>query len=176
MIEVSIETRGKNAGIRESVQAESIRQALSLASAAYPGSEVSVVFPIEPEALFCERTVPAEGLPDRECKSGQRNWPVMVCLDAEHRGSVSSICKRGRVECTKAVARGAITQDVVVGQGVMLTGNVTVGSSCRVRLWATVKWSLLLPGSYNTEDGAYLEARRWNPRHSMRSLRHMAGS
>ncbi len=52
MIQVSIKVGG--ARFRATVQAESIERAVSLASARYPGSEVSVLFPIDPEAFFIE--------------------------------------------------------------------------------------------------------------------------
>lgn len=49
-----------------------------------------------------------------------------------------------------------IGPDAVVGPGAALVGDVTVGSGCRIRSGATVKRSILLPGS-SIGDGAYLE-------------------
>ncbi len=44
----------------------------------------------------------------------------------------------------------------MIGREVTLIGSVAVGSGCRVRPEATVKSSVLLPGSC-IGDGAYLE-------------------
>ena len=49
-----------------------------------------------------------------------------------------------------------VGRDAVVGRGVTLSGDVTVGTDCWVRPDATVKRSILLPGS-TVGDGAYLE-------------------
>ena len=46
--------------------------------------------------------------------------------------------------------------NTVVGRGVSLFGTVAVGDDCRVSDWATVKQSVLLPGSA-VGSGAYLE-------------------
>jgi len=52
--------------------------------------------------------------------------------------------------------RVVLNQDAVIGRGVSLIGDVTVGSDCWVRSGATIKQSILLPGSYVGDD-AYLE-------------------
>ena len=52
--------------------------------------------------------------------------------------------------------RVVVSRDAVIGRGVSLIGDVTVGSDCWVRSGATIKRSILLPGSYVGED-AYLE-------------------
>jgi mannose-1-phosphate guanylyltransferase len=49
-----------------------------------------------------------------------------------------------------------LMRDAVVGRGVTLIGDVTVGSGGRVRTGATIKRSVLLPRS-SVGDGAYLE-------------------
>jgi mannose-1-phosphate guanylyltransferase len=49
-----------------------------------------------------------------------------------------------------------VGRDAVVGRGVTLSGDVTVGTDCWVRPDATIKRSILLPGS-TVGDGAYLE-------------------
>ena len=49
-----------------------------------------------------------------------------------------------------------VGRDAVVGRGVTLSGDVTVGTDCWVRPNATIKRSILLPGS-TVGDGAYLE-------------------
>jgi hypothetical protein len=52
MIMVSIEVRSASARFRVTVEAKGIEHALSLTRACYPGDEVRVVFPIEPETSF----------------------------------------------------------------------------------------------------------------------------
>ncbi len=52
MIMVSIEIRSASVRFRVPVGAEGIEQALNLTRACYPGDEVRVVFPIEPETFF----------------------------------------------------------------------------------------------------------------------------
>lgn len=52
--------------------------------------------------------------------------------------------------------RVVLREDVVIGKGVTLVGDVTVGSGCRLRPGATVKRSILLPGS-SVGSGAHLE-------------------
>ena len=52
--------------------------------------------------------------------------------------------------------RVVVSRDAVIGRGVTMIGDVTVGSDCWVRSGATIKRSILLPGSYVGED-AYLE-------------------
>src|ERR687894_51280 len=49
-----------------------------------------------------------------------------------------------------------VGRDAVVGRGVTLSGDVTVGTDCWVRPDATIKRSILLPGS-TVGEGAYLE-------------------
>jgi mannose-1-phosphate guanylyltransferase len=49
-----------------------------------------------------------------------------------------------------------VGRDAVVGRGVQLLGDVTVGSDCWIRPNATIKRSILLPGA-SVGDGAYLE-------------------
>ena len=52
--------------------------------------------------------------------------------------------------------RVVLKRDAVIGRGVTVIGDVTVGSDCWVRPGATIKRSILLPGS-SVGDGAYLE-------------------
>jgi len=59
MIRVSMEVREGAALSRATVQAESIREAVSITRERYPGGEVRVIFPIDAEAYFIES--PAEG-------------------------------------------------------------------------------------------------------------------
>ena len=49
-----------------------------------------------------------------------------------------------------------VGKDAVIGRGVRLSGDVTVGTDCWVRPNATIKSSILLPGA-SVGDGAYLE-------------------
>jgi mannose-1-phosphate guanylyltransferase len=49
-----------------------------------------------------------------------------------------------------------VGKDAVIGRGVTLSGDVTVGTDCWVRPGATIKRSILLPGA-SVGDGAYLE-------------------
>lgn len=57
MIQISIQVGG--ASFRAAVRAESIERAVSLAGAQYPGSEVKVLFPIDPETFFAGDRSPA---------------------------------------------------------------------------------------------------------------------
>ena len=52
MVKVSVEVRGGTARFRVGVQAGSIREALGLVGARYPGGAVRVIFPINPEGFF----------------------------------------------------------------------------------------------------------------------------
>jgi mannose-1-phosphate guanylyltransferase len=52
--------------------------------------------------------------------------------------------------------RMMIGRDVVIGRGATLIGDTTVGSGCWVRSGATIKRSILLPGSF-VGEGAHLE-------------------
>jgi hypothetical protein len=58
MIRVSVEVGSGAARFRAAVWAESIERAVSLVRARYPGGEVTVIFPIEPEAFFCDGAGP----------------------------------------------------------------------------------------------------------------------
>ena len=59
MIRVSMEVREGAALSRATVQAESIREAVSITKGRYPGCDVRVIFPIDAEEFFLEG--PAEG-------------------------------------------------------------------------------------------------------------------
>jgi hypothetical protein len=54
MVKVSVEVRTGTARVRVGVQAQSIRKALSLVGARYPGGEVRVSFPIDPDYFFVD--------------------------------------------------------------------------------------------------------------------------
>ena len=59
MIRISMEVREGAALSRATVQAESIREAVSITRGRYPGRDVRVIFPIDPETFFIDD--PAEG-------------------------------------------------------------------------------------------------------------------
>jgi hypothetical protein len=59
MIRVSMEVREGAALSRTTVQAESLREAVSITRRRYPARDVRVKFPIDPEDFFIEG--PAEG-------------------------------------------------------------------------------------------------------------------
>ena len=62
-----------------------------------------------------------------------------------------------RIHDTVAIEGSVVvSRDAVIGRGVTLIGDVTVGSNCWVRPGATIKRSILLPGS-RIGDDAYLE-------------------
>jgi hypothetical protein len=52
MIRVSMEVREETALSRATVQAESIREAVNITRRRYPGRDVRVMFPIDPEIFF----------------------------------------------------------------------------------------------------------------------------
>ena len=59
MIRVSMEVREESALSTATVQAESIREAVNITRRHYPGRDVRVIFPIDPETFFIDD--PAEG-------------------------------------------------------------------------------------------------------------------
>jgi len=54
MVKVSIEVRSGAARFRVGVRAESIDRAMSLVEKSFPGRNVKVYFPIDPEGFFSE--------------------------------------------------------------------------------------------------------------------------
>jgi mannose-1-phosphate guanylyltransferase len=67
-----------------------------------------------------------------------------------------------------------IGQDAVVGRGVTLIGDVTIGNGCWVRPGATIKRSILLPGS-SIGEGTYLEDCIVGPGYDVRSGEQIRG-
>jgi len=59
MIKVSMEVREGATLSRATVEAESIREAVSITRGRYPGRDVRVMFPIDPETFFIDD--PADG-------------------------------------------------------------------------------------------------------------------
>ena len=55
MIRVLVEVRSGATRFTAEMQAESIKQAVTLAIARHPGCEAKVLFPIDPEVFFAER-------------------------------------------------------------------------------------------------------------------------
>ena len=65
MIRVFIEVREGAALSRATVQAGSIREAVSVTRGRYPGRDVRAVFPIDPEGFFLGGSQKTEGRPLR---------------------------------------------------------------------------------------------------------------
>lgn len=73
MISVSMEVCSEATRLRVTVCAESIERALEVVSARHPNSEATVLFPIDPEALFAKGPMLVPGvvlLESRELKVG----------------------------------------------------------------------------------------------------------
>jgi hypothetical protein len=66
MVKVSIEVRSGAARFDVGVQAESIKQALSLVKERYSKGSVKVKFPIEPESFFVEDLTATRGIVSHE--------------------------------------------------------------------------------------------------------------
>jgi NDP-sugar pyrophosphorylase family protein len=82
---------------------------------------------------------------------------VRVVIAGERRDQGLWVGAGAKLHPTAALeGRVVIGRDVVVGRGATLAGDLTVGSGCWVRPGATVKRSILLPGS-SVGEGAYLE-------------------
>ena len=62
MIRVVIEVRDEATSSRVVAQAESLREAASIAAAVYPNAEVRVKFPIDPEAFFVKDLAARAGI------------------------------------------------------------------------------------------------------------------
>ena len=57
MISVSVEVSSSSARLTAGIRAESIEEAVRVATASHPGCEVRVLFPIDPEVFFAEDPV-----------------------------------------------------------------------------------------------------------------------
>ncbi len=66
MVKVSIQVSTGTASFSVAVRAESIRRAVSLVGGRYPGREVRVKFPIEPEGFFDEDSTAPAGIVEIE--------------------------------------------------------------------------------------------------------------
>ena len=74
MIKVSLEVREGDGPFRVTVLAESITRAISVIQARYPGRDVRVVFPIDPEDFFVGD--PAEARMGRD----ESSRPLQDCV------------------------------------------------------------------------------------------------
>jgi NDP-sugar pyrophosphorylase family protein len=82
---------------------------------------------------------------------------VRVRIPGERLGEDLWVDQNARLHPTAALeGHIVIRKDAVVGRGVTLAGDLTVGSGCWIRPGATVKRSILLPGS-SVGAEAYLE-------------------
>lgn len=82
---------------------------------------------------------------------------VRLNIPGELRSGGLWIDQGARVHPTAALeGQMVLMQGAVIGRGAALVGDVTVGRGCQVGAEATVKQSILLPGS-SVGDGAYLE-------------------
>ena len=67
MIRVAVEVMSSDAApLRVSLQAESIRRAVSVVETVYPGADVRVLYPIESEAFFVRDTATSMGMVEFE--------------------------------------------------------------------------------------------------------------
>jgi mannose-1-phosphate guanylyltransferase len=82
---------------------------------------------------------------------------VRLNIPGEQRAEGLWVDRGARIHRTAEIqGRVVLEKDAVIGRGVTIIGDVTVGSDCWVRPGATIKRSILLPGSC-VGDGAYLE-------------------
>ncbi len=100
---------------------------------------------------------------------------VRVTIPGERLGESLWVDKDARLHHT-ALLKGPVVlgRDAVVERRVTLSGNVTVGPGCRVCPGATVKSSVLLPGS-KVGIGAYLEGCIVGPGYKVRPREHIRG-
>jgi mannose-1-phosphate guanylyltransferase len=82
---------------------------------------------------------------------------VRVRIPGARKGEGLWACRSAQLHPTATVEGGVlIGEDVVIGRGVNIAGETTVGSGCWIRPTATVKRSILLPGAC-VGEGTYLE-------------------
>jgi mannose-1-phosphate guanylyltransferase len=82
---------------------------------------------------------------------------VGVKIPGEKRGEGLWVAEDAQIHSSAEMEGHVLVgRDAVVGRGVKLSGDVTIGSDCWIRPNATIKRSILLPGS-SVGDGAYLE-------------------
>ncbi len=93
MIRVSMEVREGTALARARVEAASIREAVSIIRGRYPGRDVRVMFPIDPEDFFMEG--PAEGNGWSRQSGGRRSTGKE---ESDGRGDIHRFERRGEQE------------------------------------------------------------------------------
>ena len=82
---------------------------------------------------------------------------VNIRVPGERRGEDIWIGENAQVHPTTCFEGCAVVgEDAVVVRDVVMSGHVTLGGGCWVRPRATIKRSILLPGS-SVGDGAYVE-------------------
>jgi hypothetical protein len=59
VIRINVEVGSGGEIVKAAVRAENIARAVGLARARHPGSDVRVLFPIDPEGFFCKDSTPA---------------------------------------------------------------------------------------------------------------------
>ena len=100
---------------------------------------------------------------------------VRLKIPGEQRAEGLWVERGVRIHPTATIeGKVVLNQDAVIGRGVSLIGDVTVGNECWVRSGATVKRSILLPGSY-VGDGAYLEGCIVGPGYDVRAGEQIRG-
>jgi hypothetical protein len=82
MIRICMEVREGAALSRATVQAESIREAVSITRGRYPGREVRVIFPIDAEDFFIEGPAEDNGSDEAFCRTvfyrlREARWPSL---------------------------------------------------------------------------------------------------
>jgi mannose-1-phosphate guanylyltransferase len=93
----------------------------------------------------------------REAQIDALSGRVRLRIPGEQRSEDLWIDQDARLHPTATLqGRIVLRQGAVVGRGATLIGDLTVGSGCQIRSGATVKQSILLPGS-SVGGGAYLE-------------------
>jgi hypothetical protein len=73
MVKVSIQVSNGTARFSVAVRAESIQRAVSLVGGRYPGRDVRVKFPIEPEGFFVEASAAPAGIVEIERPAKKRH-------------------------------------------------------------------------------------------------------
>jgi mannose-1-phosphate guanylyltransferase len=93
----------------------------------------------------------------REAQYAVLSGRVRVKVPGEKRGNSLWVGADAQIHPSASIDGYVVVgRDAVVGRDVTLCGDVTVGSDCWIRPGATIKRSILLPGS-SVGDGAYLE-------------------
>lgn len=93
----------------------------------------------------------------RAAQQDMLSGKVRLRIPGERRSEGLWVDRNVRLHSTAALeGRIVLRQDSEIGPGVTLIGDTTVGNGCQIRSGATVKQSVLLPGS-SVGDGAYLE-------------------